>query len=362
MSSHPVTLQRLRTVSCHEKAWQHVHTRPFFPLPLKLASSSQASRHSVPTSLRLFGSLMMASQTISMWLLPLLILLGCSHSACTSRIDTHHHILPPDYAAYCRDAGTSFTVIWPDSFISREVLYIRVHNERVKAMLQASVQAQTCHFQTGVQNCPLPTWTSSASLEPLSPSAAQASHLETCQRPLAWLGRCGQLTLTMHADDGCTGSDQDPMCLKCIFCAARPLCKLPSFGVAWQVNEYAAKLVSQHPERFGFFAFLPMPDLNASIEEARYALDVLKADGVVLLGNARGKYFSQTEFHPLLEELNSRKTVSAFPLRAFIHSFITRFPISRLCAWLIDHSKALPRARTHCRRLFRKQPCCVSGI
>lgn len=89
-------------------------------------------------------------------------------------------------------------------------------------------------------------------------------------------------------------------------------------GIAWcpvsqqsavQVNEYTAKLVSQHPDRFGFFAFLPMPDLNASIDEAKYALDTLKADGVVLLGNARGRYFSEKEFHPLLEELNRRKTV-----------------------------------------------------
>ncbi|CAL5220516.1 g2548 [Coccomyxa viridis] len=80
-------------------------------------------------------------------------------------------------------------------------------------------------------------------------------------------------------------------------------------SMARQVNEYTAKIVSQYPERFGFFAFLPMPDLDASIEEARYALDVLKADGVVLLGNARGKYFSEPEFHPLLKELNSRKTV-----------------------------------------------------
>ena len=92
-----------------------------------------------------------------------------------------------------------------------------------------------------------------------------------------------------------------------------------SLDFAWQVNEYTAKIVSQYPDRFGFFAFLPMPDLSASIEEARYALDVLKADGVVLLGNARGKYFSQTEFHPLLEELNSRKTVRAAPLLCMAH-------------------------------------------
>ncbi len=109
-----------------------------------------------------------------------------------------------------------------------------------------------------------------------------------------------------------------------LYCVLRFLCSHTvvqhlSLDFAWQVNEYTAKIVSQYPDRFGFFAFLPMPDLSASIEEARYALDVLKADGVVLLGNARGKYFSQTEFHPLLEELNSRKTVRAAPLLCMAH-------------------------------------------
>ncbi len=106
---------------------------------------------------------------------------------------------------------------------------------------------------------------------------------------------------------------------------SQTIVQLLSLTFARQVNEYTAKIVSQYPERFGFFAFLPMPDLDASIEEARYALDVLKADGVVLLGNARGKYFSEPEFHPLLKELNSRKTVSAFTLCAWLyqsHSFI----------------------------------------
>ena len=76
------------------------------------------------------------------------------------------------------------------------------------------------------------------------------------------------------------------------------------------MNEYAASVVSQNPSRFGFFAFLPMPDLDASMEEAKYALDSLKADGVVLLGNTRGRYWSEAEFHPLLDELNKRRTAS----------------------------------------------------
>ncbi|HEY1504972.1 MAG TPA: amidohydrolase family protein, partial [Stellaceae bacterium] len=46
-------------------------------------------------------------------------------------------------------------------------------------------------------------------------------------------------------------------------------------------NDYAAKLVSDHPKRFGMFVNLPMPDIDASLKEIEYGLDVLKADGVV---------------------------------------------------------------------------------
>ena len=97
------------------------------------------------------------------------------------------------------------------------------------------------------------------------------------------------------------------------------------------MNVYTARIVSQYPERFGFFAFLPMPDLNASIEEARFALDVLKADGVVLLGNARGRYFSEPEFHPLLAELNKRQTVSPL-LQHMILTGLTASYIPQLAA------------------------------
>ena len=53
-----------------------------------------------------------------------------------------------------------------------------------------------------------------------------------------------------------------------------------------RLNAYSAKMVQQHPDRFGFFAILPMPIVDASIKEAQYALDTLNADGVVLLASA----------------------------------------------------------------------------
>lgn len=82
---------------------------------------------------------------------------------------------------------------------------------------------------------------------------------------------------------------------------------------AREVNEYAAGIVRQHPQRFGFFATLTLPDLQGAISEAGYALDVLQADGVVLLTNVNGVYFGDASLEPLMAELNQRKTV------VFIH-------------------------------------------
>jgi predicted TIM-barrel fold metal-dependent hydrolase len=44
-------------------------------------------------------------------------------------------------------------------------------------------------------------------------------------------------------------------------------------------NEFAAKVVSDHPNRFGFFAAMPLPDVDATLKEIAYAYDTLKADG-----------------------------------------------------------------------------------
>jgi 6-methylsalicylate decarboxylase len=60
-----------------------------------------------------------------------------------------------------------------------------------------------------------------------------------------------------------------------------PLPEQPA--LARSVNEYAAQLCSQNPEKFSFFAALPsLFSTEACLAEIAYALDVLKADGVTL--------------------------------------------------------------------------------
>ncbi len=74
-------------------------------------------------------------------------------------------------------------------------------------------------------------------------------------------------------------------------------------------NDYAAKLVSDHPKRFGMFVNLPMPDIDASLKEIEYGLDVLKADGVVFFTSYGDKWLGDPAFDPVFDELSRRKAV-----------------------------------------------------
>ena len=82
-----------------------------------------------------------------------------------------------------------------------------------------------------------------------------------------------------------------------------------SAAICRKFNEEAAALKAQYPGRFLFCAALPLPDVDAAIAEAKYALEVLGADGVKLATNAYGQYLGDAELEPLMAYLNSRKAV-----------------------------------------------------
>jgi len=82
-----------------------------------------------------------------------------------------------------------------------------------------------------------------------------------------------------------------------------------SAKVVRQTNETAARIKKEHPGRFMFCAALPLPDVSKAIEEAKFALDVLKADGIKLATNVDGQYLGAPELDTLFAVLNERKAV-----------------------------------------------------
>ncbi len=74
-------------------------------------------------------------------------------------------------------------------------------------------------------------------------------------------------------------------------------------------NDYGAKLVSDHKGRFGLFAALPMPDVEATLKEIGYAFDTLKVDGAHLFTSYGDSWLGNKAYDAVLAELNRRKAV-----------------------------------------------------
>jgi predicted TIM-barrel fold metal-dependent hydrolase len=122
------------------------------------------------------------------------------------------------------------------------------------------------------------TWTPAKSLEFMDKGGVETAFL-SCTVPGVWFG-----------DDFAAERDQ-------------------AIKLAREMNEYGAKIVADSKGRFGLFAVLPLPDMDASLREIAYAFDTLKADGVGLLTNYGNKYIGEPMFWPVLEELNRRGAV-----------------------------------------------------
>ena len=101
--------------------------------------------------------------------------------------------------------------------------------------------------------------------------------------------------------------------------------------LARKVNDAGRRLMDRYPGRIGLFASLPLPDVEASIEEAGRALDDLGADAVAFESNHHGVYLGDPVLDPLYAELDKRSAVIFVP------------PTSPACECSARESKLYPR-------------------
>ncbi|HVA14563.1 MAG TPA: amidohydrolase family protein [Stellaceae bacterium] len=78
-------------------------------------------------------------------------------------------------------------------------------------------------------------------------------------------------------------------------------------------NEFGAQMMRDHPARFGMFGAIPVPDIDGSLAEIAYALDVLKLDGIGVLTSYAGKLLGDPAFDPVFDELHRRRA------KVFVH-------------------------------------------
>lgn len=77
-------------------------------------------------------------------------------------------------------------------------------------------------------------------------------------------------------------------------------------SVTRECNSYAADLKKRMPDRFGYWASLPIPDVDLCLKEIAQSAEE-GCDGYVLLTNGHGHYLGDPIFDPIFAELNRRK-------------------------------------------------------
>ena len=109
-----------------------------------------------------------------------------------------------------------------------------------------------------------------------------------------------------------------------------------------EANEYAARAASDYPGRFRFFAYLPMPDIDATLQELEYAFDSLGASGVGFLSSYGNRWLGSADFRPVFDELNRRHALAyTHPYDAPCCRQLLPNTLPQTVEWNTDTSRAI---------------------
>lgn len=113
-------------------------------------------------------------------------------------------------------------------------------------------------------------------------------------------------------------------------------------NLARMSNEYGARMVEDYPGRFGLLASLSLPDVDGSLKELAFALDVLHADGVAMLTSYGDKWPGDDSFAPIFQELDRRGTAVYFhPTSADCCSALIKDVPAPAVEYMFDTTRAI---------------------
>jgi hypothetical protein len=82
--------------------------------------------------------------------------------------------------------------------------------------------------------------------------------------------------------------------------------KRKTLALARLINEQTAAYARAYPDKFAFYAVVPLPYTQDAIAEMNYAFETLGAAGIVLFSNYEGRYLGDPAFTPFFQALNAR--------------------------------------------------------
>ena len=114
--------------------------------------------------------------------------------------------------------------------------------------------------------------------------------------------------------------------------------------IAREINEETAELCRANPDKFGFVAALPMPDVKSSLEEIRYSIEELGALGVKVASNSDGVYLGDPSMDEIFAELDRRKSLVVLhpsPARSLPRGSVVTGRVMALFEYPTDTTRAV---------------------